>query len=583
MKKQIKATFVLLTTVLLILLSISNSYAREEGGFEVIGIEARDYLILDFANIDGDEYEDVLVVPQGVENIREDVAAQAYIFLGKDLRDDFVLNVEEANYLITIEDMLELQIKDIFVEQDFESELDTDNMILIFGDEENMFHEEIVLSSMDLNRFVNPRIPGMADLEEYDLLPTGIHKWGYPPYAKRFGKNNLLTILWDPGRVGHTAATKQYIEKLIFGPDSSVKEYFKAQSNGQYELTNAGILGWYDAVNAANHYWLPKDEKDTDGDGFISNHTKKRHEAIQLADPAFDFSKYDFNKDGKLDARDELAIMIVIPQANTFGTNRWVVAQEYPSIKHMFVDGIELNVVAEAYLPEKALNFASSGHRENVGLIAHELAHLMLEAPDEYFTNMYFPYAAGSYSLMDQHGNLPSLDPYLKMRNGWITPKVIKQTGCYPIVDQETNANDIYLIYDPINPLEFFLIENRQKGQYFDSMLADPGLGIWNISEDKNMYSKLSAPYGVDATKWNKIEGKDWGRRGIRLLRSQLYPLSAAQALWENGDLPALGYYDFKWINGSYTGVKLTYVSNADKLMEFCVEIPAYMEMPVVK
>ena len=581
MNNKTKLTLVVLTTIFTILLTTSLVQANEEHDFEVIGMEAEHYLIYE-ANIDGDELYDILVVPQGIRDIREELRAHAYVFLGKDLRDEPILIVDEANYTITVETTSEIEIKDIFFEQDFESDIDADNMIIIYGDLEGELIEEMLITPNDFESYFNPREPRLADLEERGLMTTGIYKWGYQPKAKRVGKHNLLTILWDPGRTSHLAPTKEYIEKLIFGPDSSVRKYFKDQSGGQYELTNAGILGWYKSTHAANHYWLAEDKNDADKDGWISNHSKKRHEAVQKADADFDFSKYDYNGDDVLDAYTELAIMMVIPQVDTFGTVRWVISQEYPKVKKMTVDGIDLNVMAEVYLPPQPLNSTFAGHRGNVGVTAHELAHLMLEAPDQYF-KMWVPYAAGSYSLMDQHGNLQSLDPYLKLRNGWITPKVIKKTGCYTIKDTHTNANDIYLIYDPLNPLEFFLIENRQRGQYFDQVIADPGLGIWNISKDQNMYSKLSAPYGVNVAEWNKIDGKDWGRRGIRLLRSQRYPLSASQALWSNGDLPALGYYDFKWINGSGTGVQLTYVSNSGNQMEFCVEIPQYMEMPVVK
>ena len=73
------------------------------------------------------------------------------------------------------------------------------------------------------------------------------------------------------------------------------------------------------------------------------------------------------------------------------------------------------------------------GTPPSIGLVAHELARILLGAGDMYFTGFY-PYAAGPYSLMDQSPrNPPHLDPFHKLKLGWVEPVVITSSGWYVV------------------------------------------------------------------------------------------------------------------------------------------------------
>jgi|GEM_PF-937707 len=339
------------------------------------------------------------------------------------------------------------------------------------------------------------------------------------------GRRNLLVILWDPHRPDHPAPTKAAVQDLIFGPGLSVRDYFLQNSGGRFTLENAGVLGWYDANKPADHYW--NHPAACCPDGFIHGHVEKWTEAIRKADTGFDYRAYDINGDGVL-SPDELGILIVIPQNDPFGTNREVAGRECPNWEPLYVDGVRINTIAEAYI----------GSPPSLGLVAHELSHLLLGAGDMYFFGGY-PYAAGPYSLMDQSPNAPGhLDPFHKMRLGWLVPRIVG--GVCEIPDVETH-NEVCLLYDRTRGnKEYFLLENRWPGTSYDSGLPDRGLGLWLIIEDPAVYGSLAAPPGVDPQAWNDPAWTGWGRRAIRLVRP-VYAYNPSMSLWDGSD-PATGY-----------------------------------------
>jgi len=357
-----------------------------------------------------------------------------------------------------------------------------------------------------------------------------------PDFAKPFfgcdavtAERPMLTILWDPHRPDHPAPAKADVEQLLFGAERSLRGYFLENSGGRFTLANAGILGWYDADKPGEHYWGPPDEGDQDGDGWTSGHTEKWAEAVRKADAEFDFAAYDANHDGILGV-DELGIHIVIPQNNPFGTNREPAGRQFPEWQPLVVDGVRIPVIAESYI----------GAPPNLPLVAHELSHLFLNAPDEYFGFAY-PYAAGPFSLMDSERYCSHLDPFLKLRLGWAKPHFVTSEGSYTLPGVE-HGGEVLVLCDPSRTAsEYFVVENRWPDGSYEQTLPDRGLAIWLIVDDTKALADLPAPAGCDPEKWAGIGPDDWGRKAIRLIRPVLSPLDNKKALWDGSD-PETGY-----------------------------------------
>jgi len=355
-----------------------------------------------------------------------------------------------------------------------------------------------------------------------------------PDFTKPFmgidrtvGDVRVLTLLWDPHRPDDPAPSREAVKQLMFGAEKSVRGFFRENSLSRLHLVNAGVYGWYDSRKPADHYWGPPDEGDQDGDGWVNGHVEKWAEALSRVDPEVDFAKYDTNGDGVLEPQ-ELAIHIVIPQNGPFGTNRQPAGREAPEWRPLVVDGVQVPVIAESYI----------GSPPDLSLVAHELSHLLLNTPDEYF-----PFrcdtAPGPFSLMDQNWYCGHLDPFLKLRLGWARPRFITEAGQYRLASVE-KTGQVLVLWDPAHSAsEYFLVENRWPEATYESTLPDQGLAIWHIVDDMNTLGVVPSPPGCTGDQWATIGADDWGRRALRMVRPMLG--DDTKALWDGAE-EATGY-----------------------------------------
>lgn len=327
------------------------------------------------------------------------------------------------------------------------------------------------------------------------------------------GKKNVLVILWDPHRPSYPAPKKEDIEKILFAPSNSAKDWFLQNSWGKVDLVNAGVLGWYDAPQdkQGDHYWDNLNHQNKYNDGWLSGHVEKWADAVRRAAADFNFKAYDANKDGKV-TRDELIILIIIPQKDSFGTAlQHAVGKQFPVVEPLKVQGdLEIPEIVEWY----------SGIPVDWGTAVHELAHQILGTPDMYFTGPW-PYAAAVYSNSDASwaGAVHISGPE-KLKLGWLNYKVGIPSGNYSLKAVET-SNEALILYNPKRGLdEYYLIENRWRGASYDA--GDPhgyagipmdGIAIWHVIENPQVFNKVTPfpPTGVLG---------EWGRLGIRLIRA---------------------------------------------------------------
>ena len=434
-----------------------------------------------------------------------------------------------------------------------------------------------------------------ASLKGEEFKYSAIWEYGTFPYVGQpfygvrpvLGTRKLLTILWDPHRPEHPAPKKEDIEKLLFGPTPSVQDYFLKNSGGRFTIENAGILGWYDAPpdKQGDHYWDNPDPRSPDPikkdpqyhhkkyqDGWLSGHAEKWADAIRRAAQDFDFKQYDQNANTDL-SPDELAVLIVIPQNKPYGTQRPVVEKQFPKWEPLIVDDVKIKVMVEAYI----------GQPPSLGLVVHELAHILLQTGDMYFS-FFQPYAAGPYSLMDQSPhNPPHLDPLHKLKLGWLKYRIVTASGLYRIHNVET-AHEALILHDPNrDEKEYFIIENRWNGGAYDKNIPYSGLAVWHIIEDQKVFNNLPVPPKVKPQDWNDPKWKGWARRGIRMIRP-IYGPPINWRLWDGAD-PATGYdllsidpnpqhQTLCWADGTPSGFALRSISTAGPEMSLKIEFP---------
>jgi len=344
-------------------------------------------------------------------------------------------------------------------------------------------------------------VPSQKVIEEYRRLGKRLPKvrdWSSPlPSPPVTGERDLLVIMIDfPDMTG--TQTQNYYNSLLFGSSQGqMKHYFHEVSYGLLTIdgTFAGT-GWFRSYNdmtwwGADSFFFPDE-----ANGFIFELAR---EAVLLADSDVDFSVYDVNSNHVLDP-DELSIVIVHSgddQAETgistdIWSHRWYIfgegwlADGVP-LSDTFVDGVRVSNHPDDFVGGYTIQAESSP----MGTFAHEFGH-DLGLPDLYDTD-YTSDGIGDWGLMAYGANLgfpagtcPAHPcAWSKMKLGWIDPTVVTESiNDAPVSQAETNPT-AYLLpysYSSPEPLEYFLVENREKTGY-DTYLPGSGILVWHVDE----------------------------------------------------------------------------------------------------
>ena len=393
---------------------------------------------------------------------------------------------------------------------------------------------------------------------------------------RQHARRKIVVLLWDPHRPNDPAPSVTTIINLMFGQTNSVRDYFLENSGGRFTIDSAGVFGWFPASRPPEYWWGPPDTADSDGDGWINPHVQKWAEAIRQADPQFNYSLFDKNPfDGDLNP-DELGVLIVIPQNTPFGTNRHALGREFPNPQPLVVDGVTIGTIAEAYI----------GNPPNLGVVAHELTHLFLHHGDMYWT-FHNPYAAGHYSLMDGTYLGTHIDPFAKLKFGWLRPHLIVRSGHYSLPSIETERF-VWILMNPAHSIdEYYIVENRWRGTSYDKQMPDVGgLAIWHIMEDPTVFGSVPPPPKVTPEQWEQVSRGDGARRAIRFLRPLIGETSIDDriALRDGAD-PVTGFdvlsndphpqhSSLKWADGTPSGFTIKNISPAGQVMTADIYVP---------
>lgn len=240
----------------------------------------------------------------------------------------------------------------------------------------------------------------------------------------------------------------------------------------------------------------------------------------------------------------------------------------------MTIDGLRYGWIAEV----------SIGSPPTIGIVAHELSHLLLGLPDRYYT-FFTPTAPGQYSIMDQHPPGGHIDITHKRELGWADVTRVTTTARRTLEAVET-SNRCWMLLDPDRGEdEYFLVENRSGKDNFDSSLFDSGLTIWHVMEDAEVYDRAAPPPNVNPTDWCDLGSHNFPRKGIRMIRPlQAEPFDDTIALWDGSD-PVTGYdlashsmppHDktvLRWGDGSPSSFRITGLSPAASTMSALIEV----------
>lgn len=284
---------------------------------------------------------------------------------------------------------------------------------------------------------------------------------------------NVLLILWNPHRPGVAVPSIDAIRALVFGPAPSVRDYYEVQSGGRVDLTSAGVLG-FDAKHPSDSY---SDDPAEAVAGHDLGEDRRCAESILEADEQIDFASFDLDRDGVL-RPDELGICVVIPQEDALSAVRRTHGGG-PTGEPLIVDHVFIPLVGEV----------SCGAKPSLGAFAHEIARLVFDLSDIGASAE----RAREYSLMDASSTDAALDPYSKLKLGWLEETRAHSSLAYELREAQS-TRDAVLLGDPEDELgPTYLLEFRRSGVY-DRAIRAEGLAIWRIDSTIDDFEQ----YGID-------------------------------------------------------------------------------------
>ena len=272
----------------------------------------------------------------------------------------------------------------------------------------------------------------------------------------------------------------------------SVKDYFLAQSNGQFEL-DFDVVGPYTLNHEYAYYGAPS------GNSHDVRPCDMVYDACRLADPDVNFADYDWDGDGYVEQ--VYVLFAGLGQAaggdeNTIWPHEYKL-QEGNNGSYVSKDN---NVVVNTYAcgPELTLQYTPVAYRERVdgiGTLCHEFSHC-LGYPDLYDTGNGGNFGMGEFDLMDAgsyNGESfcpPNYSAYEKWFAGWITPTVLdKPASVKGMKAQDVKYGQAFVVYNDNNKNEYYLIENRQQNVgIWDKQLPASGMMITHVDYDENIW-----------------------------------------------------------------------------------------------
>ena len=323
----------------------------------------------------------------------------------------------------------------------------------------------------------------------------------------KVGKINLaprgLVILVNYTDVSfYSGNTRQAMDNLMNaasytynGATGSTREYYRAQSNGQY-VPDFDVVGPY-TLSHKRAYYGGNNEKGEDllaGDMIM--------EACLLADAdGVDFTLY--NNDGDQYVDFVYVIYAGAGEADSdvkeaVWPHNWTLSSAYYYNNCTYaksdrkVDGLYI----ENYACSGELLYGQEGTRCGIGTIAHEFGHV-LGLPDYYVTdksasNYKKNYTPGAWSIMDygsynNDGNTPpNYSTFDKYFFGWLTPELLAKDAKQNI-SLTTDYTSAYQITGDKSlkacrtESSIWYVENRQKSGW-DAYLPGHGMLVWEVT-----------------------------------------------------------------------------------------------------
>jgi immune inhibitor A len=281
----------------------------------------------------------------------------------------------------------------------------------------------------------------------------------------------------------NTASTAAgYFDDLLYGDGpGTMADYWQEVTYGNLTITTLDLpsaLGWERAPQPYSHYVAGQ----TGFGPYPHNAQKLAEDAVALADPFVDFSSYDNDSDGYVDA---LFIVHSGPGAEYTGSPDDIWSHMWHMNDIQWVDGVG------AYVYSMEPEYWEAPGDMTCGVYSHEMGHSVFNLPDLYDYE-YDSMGLGDWSLMASGswngplamGRSPAHpDAWCRIKIGVASPINVTSNLVGATIGAVEDTPELYRLWTNGElGLEYFLVENRQQTGY-DAFLPGQGLLIYHVDD----------------------------------------------------------------------------------------------------
>ncbi|MBR5394467.1 MAG: M6 family metalloprotease domain-containing protein [Bacteroidaceae bacterium] len=285
---------------------------------------------------------------------------------------------------------------------------------------------------------------------------------------------------------------KQFFNEVGYSDEiniGSVHDYFYSASYGHFNFT-FDVVGPVTVSHNLSYYGANNSRGD---DMYPATMVS---EAVEIVDRKIDFSKYDWDGDGKVEqifvihsGHDEAQSSV----RNDIWSHAWTLTEaleeENDGNGAITVDG----VTVDCYATSSELRNKRGTSIAGIGTACHEFSHCF-GLPDFYDTSG-SSFCMNSWDLLDYgsyngDGGIPAgFTSYERMFCGWLDP--VELTEPIEIKDMPSLISEpvAYILKNSGCSDEYYLLENRQK-ESWDAELGGHGMLILHIDYDSQAWEK---------------------------------------------------------------------------------------------
>jgi M6 family metalloprotease-like protein len=347
------------------------------------------------------------------------------------------------------------------------------------------------LTSAALDALPKHLHPPLAEREEHHPIPLSARAGaaGFAAGRTLSHTQKVLTILVDFSDISFTYSDASF-QSLMYGATDSVKEFYLENTYNNFTIVPAAET--YGTANDGIVHVTMGTAHPNYGSSSGSWRTVVGS-YISAANGSVNFASFDTDGNGSISA-DELSIVVILAgYENSFGGNSSLMPRIWGH-KSTLTSAVVLDgksISPYTAFGERHGTTVPGTHQATIGIMCHELGHLMLGLPDLYDTDdtsegigEWGLMGTGSWNAITTSGDTPAhLSAWCKAVLDITTPAdVTSNTNGVSIKQAHANASIKRMWIDNYKSPrgQHFLLENRRLGGY-DAGLPGAGLLIWHI------------------------------------------------------------------------------------------------------